>query len=1727
MAKSPPLKNTVGEGFAVEERIVGWLACYLLSGTPWPAGDTSLIQFIDCQGRQDGWFFDDTVVTRKNGSKSSKCGCSIKSFPVFGTLGAPADFARNLWAQWNLETEPGFKRKRDRLVLFSSQHAPEIREAWFGLTEEAKVTPPETMASRFERGVVSSQLRDAAFASLQRPSEAGGASHTAQEVAELLGSLTVIELDFEHIGALGATTAHSMCQQALADSARSRAGDLWEAILAFSSDVRRKGGRIDLPKLLDELAHRFPLKNHPDYAADWASIVGASADRVATIPCKLAGKVSIDRQGLSGTLERESANPGALMVLGGSGNGKSVLARSWVQEAGPNAVWLTDADLSTQGGLRSHFNLTHTIADLFAGASGPGRLVLDGLDKCFNEGAFNEAALILRAAAAPACKDRWRAVLTCCPEDWSRVSGELTRREVHFSGMPVEVGRFSVGELAKVASELPVIGPVLRRPHLSPILCWPKALDIVARNLGSGESMETWATESALATWFWERAIRTGGSAIVRDQVARRLAVLLGDQLIPGIPLANFSNDEVAILRDLTREGKLSIDERRRSIRFAHELIADWARQAELQSQGEAAGSFLKTRLASPSWHRAVRFHGLELLESSSDASEWERFFRQFSSSSAEDTIAQNLLLEAPVFAVQQRGALVRLWPILIRDKGALLKRFLKQFLQVATVPDERKIAQITSGSPELALQAATILRFPWPPYWFGVLQILGENLSDAVELTPDEVADVCLMWLPLHDLLTEGMRAAANLAVASARDFAESERKGWFSHTPESTEEKICKALLAASYELPADVTDLALSLSGRRKDPELEEPPPTKPRPRKPLTYFERGRARPWSEGPQGTCSPVFRRVFMHPAHSAAFLDALPEVATEVMFSVLLDLPHENDELRSPGFNIDDHGFARGDMDWHSCFWTNGPFLAFLRTKPATALPAIIRLVNFASDRSCELSPDVRHPFYIPITIEGEERQWKGHQYSYLWHKGHVFGPKAAECALLSLEKWLYDLQDQNLPIDGHLLTILRESRSIALASVLICVGKRKPELFRGVLKPLLAVADYHQVEALDFRMNGGSFRETTNNESSQVINDLLREWVSMPHRKTPLDDQVLLLSFQDEEWHALLTEIRAEWKKRLDADPEKGPPWLASLILKLDRANWRYRKVEGHIEFSFHPPDSMPAPPKEVVERLERMNLLTLVPFQCEQILERKKECPLEQLVHWWSQLEQIRATYVPADAAEIQNPADALCGIVAVAISRHRIWLSGDPNREKEALKILRETVANPPQSPWFFDFDSTHYRWDTFAASAIATLWCEKPDEPFLSDSVAAFAMSGRYIVGERVLMVAAEHRSTLGTHFERLLAHAIRYAPVRDYFRHKAHAPSPMENDPELQSWRSAQIDRFRKGSTEALPESWLNLAEPVVFETDFHTIKSTGLDIQQIYSALTWAADLSKARDPAERAIWLRYHRQYLLCSLIRIKGLPTDKEDDPFASDQRRLPYRDEDQALERIGTITAHLDPSEDHPSLWEPLFNLGTSGAPWIRRFTSRWMLEGAGHRTAAFIDQWKAMVAFAESSTAWKEPGRRSRDHDDLWHYLLGFLPATRSFWDKELAPAVLAVRDPIERWAAENISSRHEARTYIHFLHREAARALRINGLLILRNAAPPDALRSWTDSSSQDALTSFLGLLLAEDWNETMANPSAKDAFMAFVLKLVSLQNPLGSELLASAKAKLTAMAP
>ena len=1751
MAPLPPIKNTAGEGFAVEDAVVALLAAHLLAGVSWPGAGEGELQSIQCQMRQDGWLFDNAVLHLERDGSKWRCACSIKSFDVFGKKGAPSDFAEGIWDQWLDRTGSGFIQGRDSLALIAAQHTPDIREAWFGMCDTAREMAPEVFAARFTTDAEPSSIRKAAFESLMGAVSADGTARDSVEVSRLLASFRLFEHDFQHAQPRSTVEATLLCQQALVDAERYRARELWDALVLYCGGIPRKGGEITLSGLLDTLAHRFRLKQHPRFSADWASILTHSRERLNALPTKIGGKATVPRTGLFDELNSKAATQSVVVVLGEPGNGKSALACHWaIQE---DAVWLDARELSSPGGLQTLFGLKHGIPELFEAVSQPMRLVLDGMDKCFDDVTFVTVTQVLKAALSEQCRSRWQIVLTCRPEDWERVRAELTRRDIRMVGNPLHVGRFSDDEAEALCREIPKLFRLWQRRHLQSVLKWPKALDLVAVHSPTGENEPNWTSESDFSCWFWEYAILCGERPVNRGRVARKLAVCLADRMVTAISLDEFSNDEVDTLEQLRRDGYLEFDHARQRVYFAHDLIADWVRQHELVVQGKSAVGFLHAegsgtgpRLQSPLWHHAVRSHGLALLEHSENSDKWQAFFDAFDDASDSGKMARNLLLQAPVFSSEQRTVLERLRPVLEANSGAILQRFLREFLRVATITDEELVNQACENHPSWRIQAAVLFRLPWWPYWPGMLAFLAANPKGAVKYALEEVSDACLLWLRFRNATTVGMQNAAKLAFAAAYSVYV-DQDLWHAEGHNTTAaEKACQALLFAAPEMPTEVARLALKLSGRCQ-PDPEDIPPPEPPPaqslinilagnskfkpeRIPLTsIFHRdpGRPVPWQDGPQCNGAKVFTRAFLSFTHSAPFLRVLPEVAAEVMFAVLLDIPRENDvrdEWHSH-HHLDERGFKHRYDLFQTPLWTNGPFLTFLQINPAVALPAIIRLVNFATERALELREDVRSPIEIPVKVDGQAQIWRGHQYSCEWHQGHVFGPRAVGCALVSLEKWLYMLMDDDKPLEDFLSAIMRESRSIALAALLICVGKRKPELFLGPLRPLVEVIEFYwmdEVKTLRLEQNYASsaFYDTRRRDLAEIW----REWMAMPHRKEPLGHVVMKRMVNDPDWRKLMEECRPAWRACIDdSTPENPSPyWFLRIVAQLNPDNWQKTERDGGVYYYCDTSTELPPPPAEITERLEQNGLLSQIPFQCSQFLAGKEECSEEQIANWWAKLEVIRELPIEEENRGFIDPEDAICGIIAVAVVKHRAWLASDPDREKKALGILAHVGKNQPRRfEWGGDL-GVDFKWDVFAAWALTTLWCEKPEDPFLLQAVGAMALCHQHLVASRVMAIAAQNRVSLGSHFERLLAHAVRYAPILHHLHNQEFDPRQPSPPDQL---TPPLLEKFLAGKTEPLPASWRTLAKPQK-RRGRRIYMTGGIDIGHLVAVTAWAEVLSQANNEVECQQWLNIHLQVLLCALARAEQEIAISVDPAHANvDEHVEPYQDDEYILKRIARIVANLPTGADHSRFWNPIFNLGCRGKHWVTHFVSSWFIDAACRGDTpvpGFIEQWQAMLDYAERSSAWQGERHLAFTNREMWKYLLGLTPFTGDFWIDQLSPAVKIAWPFFVNWVRLNAHDSYEVATFIYFLRTSAALPLRIEGLLLLHETIVVKNEYFWDRGDIQDALSNFLQLLFDEHWPEIAENTASREAFMTFALKLSSLQHPAGSELHATAGDRL-----
>ncbi len=261
------------------------------------------------------------------------------------------------------------------------------------------------------------------------------------------------------------------------------------------------------------------------------------------------------------------------------------------------------------------------------------------------------------------------------------------------------------------------------------------------------------------------------------------------------------------------------------------------------------------------------------------------------------------------------------------------------------------------------------------------------------------------------------------------------------------------------------------------------------------------------PWPDGPRWRIDGHFQDVCLDESHRLMPLMALhPEIAQELILALLIRGPGtrpaewKTDEFYCDYELQDKHG-------WFPPFYTEGPFLIFLSTHTQTGLDLILRFVNFVTeqwkDRREAQSQEIP---CVTIPFPDGEQQWFGERRMYTTYRDSTLFPDVVVCALMALEEWLYSHLDTEDRVAETIVTILKQTRSLAFAGLLVGIGKKHPALFKDLLKPFLAVPEFyrwemmHQMEGENHHHIGWERKKLRRNRSNTPMNGtrcLIANW------------------------------------------------------------------------------------------------------------------------------------------------------------------------------------------------------------------------------------------------------------------------------------------------------------------------------------------------------------------------------------------------------------------------------------------------------------------------------------------------------------------------------------------------------------------------------------------------------------------------------------------------------
>jgi hypothetical protein len=1749
-----PTKATGGGGFTFADKVAAGFLAQLLKRTFPIEPDFGPIAELHFEARDCGHILDDLLLVLKRGIQETRCAISVKSNRQLSKAGFNDGFVGDAWEQWDGAGGSSFNRETDLLGLIVGVIDSPTLEEWRGLQKQDFATTPERMVQRLaDDSQQSSATQRAIFQSLRK--DRNGVTPDSLETARLASRIRVLPfLEGEEGDCI------NRCTEIVLDGSLDEGAKLWSRLLQLAAENRETGGYFDLPKLVRVLRPDFELRDYPDFEADWKRIEAVSAEIVKGVRSVMGKDIQLARTDEMNAISTEVSGHNIVVIAGESGSGKSAAVSRLVAAGGPfkRALWLSAEQLSkpSQTEVAHAFNLRHIIPELIDNSTLRGCvLVVDGFERF--EGDARRRALELIRAVRDESFIGWKLLVTCQPQSWESTQDALIEAgitEIH----KVDFGKPTAQEIYDAIPHLPEVRALLMRDHLQPILRNLVMLDWVLRAEIAkrlSDTSQAWIGETELINWIWERWIGDSAMRIARDSLLRNLGLREGEKLSGAVHVDTIEKDQLPLLGTLAHEGL--IRETLPSIQFPHDLMGDWARFRVLVFAGNEAVHKIKAVAHIPRWGRAIRLYAQSLAEHGDGLAGWKSVTAQLEGDDAGTQLANDIFLDGLLFATNSEPLLEQVWPHLIVEKGMILRRLLRRLQHAASIPDVRLRGLL---GPEYTEQSEVWFRIPHPLYWYPALCVLSRHSKDVAEHALLLAAEVCALWLRTMPDGMPGRREAGLIALELAKEtqalIAEEMHFG-------DKDQVVYEALLSAGREFPEEVTQIALELCARRDEPqhaiqraiEAEErqaklreewrkkhPEEKRSKRNPPLTMlsYPRGPIRaPAADGPLRAVSDGFRSAILDTPALNALFAARPEVAKEVLLAVCIDEPKPTDPYNDSFRLLERYGLA----DWrrgYPAFYWKGPFLRFLQDAPEHGLDAIVRLVNYATNRWLEdgpgqnLTAEECRKYGLEFEFDGKTTCWLGDGNVFGWHRSLSMNGAAAECALMALEKWLYDETENGRNISRWVQYIYAHAESLAFAGVLVSVGLKCPALFAGELQPLLG--NFHIYECqLSWSLNElhEAWRISLAGQGQPTIK-LAAEWHRMAHRRLALRDVAPWLMLQDRGTQEYLSARRSEWSKRLEK-AGRDRDALELFLARFDPESYiQTPQPDGKVLVEMRVPAHLQTKIKDAQEE-GQLKMLSLTLASCaRQYLSGENTLQPQEVSAFAAQVKRLANWQASGeDRHQAQYRINSLAGGLAVLVVQHRGWLSQDPNLEEWCMRTLRE-LKPAEDSEYDTPVSALDSTAESFLGEAGVALLLESDEESVLR--MAFEGVTGFYYGSTLQTMWRAYLlREQLGEKFGELANIVVFWSALR---RAATRESGYQANRTLLAKYKETLFRRYVAGK----------LSGPLV---PLRTAETLGRRLEERISRRSMSNGERRVSEAQRKAMRQRrddrkLHREIpdidfevirkgfgFLAAMVRE---PLSREEptlrhyirELYDMEMRTLPrpepgednYEIEGTAYEfdvwvmaRVAEFIVHANSVDIARTFYRPILELGPAARYWVEDFLQSWVCVGLEMSAdlGTFSKIWNDMVRYAMTLPAW-QPGEGNYwcRAESLVVDLMGLREAQASVLGKEkYIDVVRAMAPAFEEWARKWLKYGSVAAWFAHFLPTESGRVILAQGIKQLASFVGSFEERDWHHHGLGVLLTEALAACWKYLRTEVGLQPDLRKAFLSILTDLCARQIP------------------
>jgi hypothetical protein len=1690
-----------------------------------------------------GWQIDDILLTAMvSANDPRQLAISCKSNVQVTASGLPPDFAARCWQQWTKPDPNPMRRGKDCLALVTRGSNSAFMATWSELKNAA---PDEDFALALGRMHASAKHR-AMFDSVKAPAKDAGVTVSDADVVAMINTIAVVPLDFHIADSENEKQAIALSRALVVNGSLAEGKRLWDELIDNSRSTRLGSGTLDLPDLWGRLRIKFALKDHPDYEASWQRLRALTSDYKVTIETALPTGITIDRTNEIDELVAAVSAGTECVIFGESGSGKSALVKAMLDERFPDAaqVWFVadNLELVLSEAARESLGLRQPLGDVLeTTARGENFLVIDASERLSHACVVKAKALVARLGSgnAPAVKPTWRVLIVAQTDAWvsgtvQELAGAATPRNFAVKAAPDSAVRDvlrAVAGLEWLAMHEDAMAALTNLRALA----W--VIQAAARFQDGGGALSL----TAIADRLWAHWTDN------RPSVQRLLVRLAEREAVfeHSFALSQLESGDAAVLDNLPIACPLRRDEASGRIQFQHDLAADWARFQRLK---EIAGDTARwTPLAgNPFWHGALRMLGQLLLRQQLGArTAWDDAFEAAEKNREAVPLADQVLLDALFLDPNAEAFLEARADMLLENGGARLLRLVKRFDHVASVAGVN--AETLSRFRNLSLYLEAQFRTPLLGRWPAMARFLARHRDRVAKLASPAIATLCDRWLtstPLElasGLATPYRREFADLALASAREMQLTHAKGIMCLGDGET--RLYQAAFAGAPDLPADVAEWALEMARRRPERadiveqarayRIEQAKEHGERLKSDEEYrkrherrknlptpigFSRRKLPPWSLGAMGRIEGRFREAVLRSAGFQALMRSVPAAAGEVLLACIIeDEPKEEygsrrGSDRELGIEFDNEGYPTAP--WKS------PLYAFLQINADVALRFLHQLIEFATERWVRYARgnrDVDPPTLSMRLSDGAIREYTGSYWVFAWsHEDSLFIGQL-HCALAALERWLCDLVDAGVNITPRIESLFRTTTSVAVLGVLVNVGKHRPELFRGPLRPLLGVLEMYEWDFDRARAHAYSFDAGAWARQGDFVFEMAKSWGLAPYRQRKLRDIVPELILTDRDIAEFVVACSSTWTAPV-TDKER-------LEFKILLAELDYRNYTAGIDPASGRQGFQLAYPRDVAVEIatfqnDNARLVQAISFpkKCRRFLNGAAMLSA-------ADAERIASLMAAVDGDEKVDVDDEMrqaprVAAAAVLLLRAQDWLADHGDTAKRARSIVDTAIAGINDEemeigPRILGAPS-HLE---FAAYFAAERWIAEPSKEN-DATVLQLLTSGDEPAIQVLIGIGYRAREMLGARWWRLLHFALLWSGL-------SMLTPRFGDDEDIEPARWRRWRRWLRTRSLSSGQATVNSIQPLLvaqrverfelrlwqrrYARDGRTFElgdgrrlSGSLDTHFLQMAFGWL--LQRQASPIIPPEQLEVRRKLVAAFWAHqawwVQGSGKDENDDYQPMHQFGYALLDE----------LAHLiveSPVPAGPELRRPVFALGPKGHYAVGHFLTCWFaLITEEASVAEFAKRWRPMIEFLVLDDAWAKGGP--------WYYgqrlerhVLGFGESSHLARAKGYAGLIGSMRDLYEAWAKKRLTRDEDNLAgFCGFLSSEVGKPLRVDGLRWISDAmkAEPETGKWFRDRTSS-AFMEFLDVLVSEHTAELSGDAGARQALFELVAHAVSRQ--------------------